>query len=167
MRAMTNRLTSRIWVQALLLVFIGGLIGAVVNALRPEHGIPWLEEWSLRVESRTLQEGFDVVSVSQGYDALQAGSHWFVDARSADEYFAGTIPGALSLPLRAVDEAFPDVQMMVLPEEPVIAFCSSAICDEALLLALFLREQGWTNVAVMVAGIDAWADAGHPMEGAP
>lgn len=150
--------------RAALLVVLGSIIGIGVNAFRPVGSIPWTYAWSLRVESRARAEGIPVLPVEEVRQALASGTHLALDARSATEHATGTLPGALKLPRATFDEQFPQVVLFLSPEEPVITFCSSSDCDDALLLALLLREQGITNVFLFVDGIAAWKSAGYALE---
>jgi rhodanese-related sulfurtransferase len=154
-----------IFLQAAALLMAGALLGALFNTLRPTHRLPWHYPWSQRVQAQAQAEGVPLLSLAETRAAMERQTHWLLDARTAQEFYTGTIPGALSLPMRDVDEAFVDVQLMILPEESVITFCSGASCDDALLLALFLREQGYTNVAVFAGGIEEWIAADYEVEG--
>ena len=150
--------------RALFLALVGVLSGVVVNSLRPD-GIPWVYAWSAHVEVRTLQAQMAIATVDEVAEATHTGSHIILDARSSDEFHRGAIPGAISLPFGNVEQAFPEVQLFLFEEQPIITYCSGPTCDEALLLGLFLRDQGYTNVAVYVAGFEEWDALGHPVEG--
>lgn len=151
--------------RVLVLILLGVVIGLAVNIVRPTGALPWSYPWSDRVENRARAEGIDLIGLDDVLLALHTGTHLAVDARSPDDYQAGTLPGALSLPRAYAAEQFGELSLFFSPDEPVITFCSSADCDDALLLALFLREQGITHVVLFLEGIEAWKAAGHPVEG--
>jgi rhodanese-related sulfurtransferase len=86
-------------------------------------------------------------------DALATGDPGFtlVDARSADAYAAGHIPGALNRP----DE---------LPGGAIVVYCWGPGCNGATKLAHQLAERGH-DVREMIGGFEYWAREGHPVEG--
>lgn len=162
-----SRKPGNLWTRALFLVIAGGLTGLLVNALRPAGGIELFYPWSMRVEARAMAEDIPLISLEQVREATETGSHMLIDARIDTEYQSGTIPGSLSAPLSRIDEAFLELAMFVIPEDQLITFCSGPDCDEALMLALYLRDQGMENVSLFVGGIEEWLAADLPLEGAP
>lgn len=151
-----------------LFLLIGGLLaGSIVNALRPDGGIAWFYDWSAHLESRALAEGIGLVSAEDTRAYATSGEYIILDARSPEEYAAGAIPGAMTLPYHDVDTAFPEIQLFLFPEQPVITYCSGLACDDALMLSLFLRDQGYTNVLLFAGGMEAWLKADYPVEGGP
>ncbi len=155
----------RLWQHTLILLALGWIIGVAVNAMRSSGAIPLLYPWSLRVESLAREQGIPMIDATAVQVALEAGTHWALDARSPAEYYAGTLPGALSLPRADADNRFPEISLFLAPEESVITFCSSADCDDALLLTQFLHEQGITNAYLFIGGIEEWVAAGFELEG--
>ncbi len=101
--------------------------------------------------------GFTLLSPESARSLHQAGSHLFLDARSLDEYHQGHIPGAFPVPVNAFDLHFPDIAPILMPDSPLIAYCSNPACDQALRLAERLRDAGDTNVNLFPAGYDAWS----------
>jgi rhodanese-related sulfurtransferase len=94
-----------------------------------------------------------------------------VDVRdAADIATGGRIPGALAvsagmLPVRAdqeMPEAWrsPDLQDR---DRPVITHC--VLGPLGAISAKTLKEMGFTNVAYIEGGIEAWKEAGLPVEG--
>lgn len=163
---MISRLRDRyLWQHTLILLALGWIIGVAVNAMRPSGAIPLTYPWSLRVESQAREQGIPLMVASEVQAALEAGTHWALDARSTEEYYSGTLPGALSLPRPNADNQFPEIALFLAPEESIITFCSSADCDDALLLTRFLHDQGITNVYLFVGGIEEWVAAGYELEG--
>jgi rhodanese-related sulfurtransferase len=103
-----------------------------------------------------------------GTDAARAfhdaGAAVFVDARSADEYAAGHIAGAVSLPF---DDVFHDPGLVGRTvhagAQPVIAYCDGGDCDLSRNLAFTMIDQGLRKVLVYTGGLPAWRDAGGPV----
>ena len=89
----------------------------------------------------------------------------FLDASRRDEYDAGHIPGAMSLPLTSfVGGAVPDELDWVDSGARVVVYCPNPRCDAAWLVAGFLRAFGFQRVEVFHDGFDAWKAAGLPVE---
>jgi rhodanese-related sulfurtransferase len=161
---MTNRFSKpgNLFTRTLFLVLVGMLTGALFNALRPAHGIPWYEAWSQSLMVKAQQEGFPVLAAGEVREVAEDGWHQLLDARALSEYDEGHVPGALSLPFKEVAEVFPEVQLMLVPEQRLITYCSGNACEDALSLARFLRDQGYTNVAVFIGGMEAWREEETP-----
>jgi molybdopterin/thiamine biosynthesis adenylyltransferase/rhodanese-related sulfurtransferase len=80
-----------------------------------------------------------------------------LDVREREEYREGHLEGALSMPRgfleMRVEEAVPD------KNAPIVAYCAGG--TRSLLAGRILAEMGYTNVASMAGGYNAWKGAGH------
>lgn len=151
-----------------LFLLVGGILaGVIANALRPDGGIAWTYSWSRHLEVRAGEEGVGLIEAAGVRAHSESGEYLILDARSEEEFRAGHIPGAMLLPYDAIDEAFPEIQLFLFREQPVITYCSGPACDDGLMLGLFLRDQGYTNVFLFAGGMEAWRRADYPVEGAP
>ena len=99
------------------------------------------------------------------------GMFLFVDAREADRYAAGHIPGAFHLYPFTKDEglkqqAMNEVLQAVQGAEKVVVYCTGGHCDDSIQAAVDLREQGVDpgKLFVYVEGIHAWELAALPRE---
>jgi rhodanese-related sulfurtransferase len=82
-----------------------------------------------------------------------------VDARSAESYAAGHVPGALSLPHRRMDEA----GTRHLPKGAIlVVYCDGIGCNGSTKGALNLARLGFT-VKEMLGGLDWWRRDGYPV----
>jgi rhodanese-related sulfurtransferase/DNA-binding MarR family transcriptional regulator len=83
-----------------------------------------------------------------------------LDVRPEEEYRAGHIPGALSVPVDALEAA-----LQALPKDrEIVAYCRGPYCvfsDEAVAL---LRSRGY-RARRLRRGLPDWRAAGMPMEG--
>ncbi len=83
-----------------------------------------------------------------------------IDVRQPQERVSGSIPGARQIPidliLQTVPGEIPD------PNAPVVVFCRSGMYGGMAQGAL--RKLGYTNVANIVGGFEAWKRAGLPVE---
>ena len=82
-----------------------------------------------------------------------------IDVRESEEFAAGKIPGAVSIPrgfleLRIEEKAKRD--------EPLILYCAGG--TRSALAAKTLREMGYENVASMAGGYNRWSDSGFAVE---
>jgi rhodanese-related sulfurtransferase len=92
-----------------------------------------------------------------------AGAALFIDARGADEYAAGHIAGAVSVPF---DEAFKDPKLVSAVDaqgRPIIVYCSGGDCEASKNLAYSLLGAGKKKVLVFTDGMPAWESAGYPV----
>jgi rhodanese-related sulfurtransferase len=104
-------------------------------------------------------------------DAVEAevssGQAVLVDLREAEELEAtGRIPGAVHVPrgmleFRA-DPSSPYHQAPLDPSARVILHCASG--GRSALAAATLKEMGYQNVAHLDGGVNAWKEAGKPLE---
>jgi rhodanese-related sulfurtransferase len=123
-------------------------------------------------ESRLAEVDRVVESYLQDRDALEAvdatellgllsdRSVIVLDVRPEEEYRAGHIPGALSVPVDSLEAA-----LQTLPKDrEIVAYCRGPYCvfsDEAVAL---LRSRGYTARRLR-QGLPDWRAAGMPVEG--
>jgi len=83
------------------------------------------------------------------------GEFILLDVRSRDEFSAGHLPGAISIPLRELDQRF-----IELPKDrQVVAYCRGPYCLSALEAVDLLVDQG-LDVRHLGAGIAEWRAEG-------
>jgi len=141
-----------------LLVAFSCLLAVIALAVHPGR-IPWIGDWAHHVESMALKEGIPLVGTPEMRRIAEAGSHLILDARPLADYDAGHIPGAVPLPYDDLDAHYEQVRLMLVPAQPVVAYCSGGACDDSLLLCVHLRKQGFTNVILYAEGWAGWEDA--------
>ncbi|MFQ6098268.1 MAG: rhodanese-like domain-containing protein [Armatimonadota bacterium] len=95
--------------------------------------------------------------------AFEAGAALFVDARAAEAYAEGHIPGAISLPLIDFDEVFAHVRERLRAAPRIITYCSGADCRASEYLGDRLVEEGFEAVEILPEGFPAWEAAGYPV----
>jgi rhodanese-related sulfurtransferase len=143
--------------EAVILSVVAICLALAVNALSPV-GIPLLcpgDEPVGAVDSR-----FSIVSVTEARRLHDAGGVVFVDSRSADQYEAGHIPGACSLPLYQLDDALLPFLSAVQPDAAIIVYCSSVTCEDSHMLARELSNMGYENIRIFAGGMAAWREKG-------
>ena len=96
----------------------------------------------------------------QDVGALPPGGATIVDVREASEWEQGHLPDALHISKSYVEQqiegAVPD------RDAPVILYCAGGV--RSLFAAQSLQQLGYTNVASMSGGFQAWKSAGLPWE---
>jgi len=96
----------------------------------------------------------------QDVDALPAGDATVIDVREASEWEQGHLPGAVHISKSYVEQqiegAVPD------RDAPVVLYCAGGV--RSLFAAQTLQQLGYTNVASMSGGFQAWKSAGLPWE---
>lgn len=89
---------------------------------------------------------------------LEAGEVTLLDVRPPDEYRAGHIPGAISMPLSELDRRLAEIR----PDRPVIAYCRGPFCVFAVEAVEALHRRGY-DARRMESGITEWRLAGQPV----
>lgn len=91
----------------------------------------------------------------------------WVDARYADDYAYGHIPGAVNLP---IDATFSEEDALVeqLPVgATIVVYCQSAGCAFADAVAQRLRGRGFKNIQLFRPGFQEWKQSGAPIHRPP
>lgn len=87
-----------------------------------------------------------------------------VDARSREDFEAGHIPGAFSLPVDEVEIEMGKFMESVPPEKMIVTYCSGVECWDSHEVAQILQDAGYENVQVFAGGMPVWLDNGKPVE---
>ncbi len=109
-------------------------------------------------------KGIPLVSLDKMVKVTESEDYIIFDARKPSDYEAGHLPKALSFPNESRNESLKDWAMILQPDQKVLVYCSSRKCDDALQLALFLREFGVAQVELFAEGIEGWKNAGLILE---
>ena len=94
-----------------------------------------------------------------------------VDVREPGEYQESHLPRAINIPrglleLRA-DPSSPVADPAVSADQSarILVYCTKGPGARSLLAAQTLRSMGYDNVEVLGGGLNAWTEAGLPIEG--
>jgi rhodanese-related sulfurtransferase len=82
-----------------------------------------------------------------------------VDVRDADQFAAGHIPGARSIPLDTLLTRFYSLPK----DQTIVTCCADLACGLSLQAALELAQRGF-QVQHLIGGIAEWSRKGYPME---
>lgn len=163
---------------AILLVLAALVAGGTFNALRPAS-LPWFHDWSRHVETLAHDAAIPLVFLPevQAIATPSAGTPRgpdaprhpvLIDARPAADYDAAHIPGALHLAIEEIDVRLPGIAASVEDlSAPLITYCSSIDCDDALTLAVAIAGRGFPDVRLYSGGFAEWTAYGNPVEPTP
>jgi rhodanese-related sulfurtransferase len=100
------------------------------------------------------------VNTARAIELINREDALVLDVRDAGEYGAGHILGAKHLPIARIDEGAGDLARK--KERPLIVYCDGS--ERSAKAATALKRQGFTRVANLSGGLDAWRQAGLPVE---
>lgn len=96
---------------------------------------------------------------------VKAGAALLVDAREAQEFAEGHIPGAVNVPYEDALRDPTPLGKLDPGGRPIIVYCSGGTCESSLLLAqMLVRDFGQRRVLVYEGGFPEWAASGEPVD---
>lgn len=129
------------------LSFLGIALAAWVSAVPVQANEEAIEAMN---DYMAFQEYESGIMVPQQIDQMVFEASTFIDTRDAEQYAAGTIPGAVNIEWRQVLERIDEI-----PEEgKVILFCNTGSLSAQATFAL--RVAGRDNVVVLQTGFLGW-----------
>ena len=154
-----------ILVRAVLLCFVGGVLGIAGNALSPHParlGIPvHAAAESSDAACQDPRASVARVSVVEAKPLCIACTAAFVDARSAQEYAAGHITGAVHL---APGQPAGPLLRKLSAAPTVIVYDRDRDCAAADEVAVLLKSNGVRDVRVLTGAWPEWLAVGGPGE---
>lgn len=108
---------------------------------------------------RQRRHEFEQISANELRTRLRTGEVILLDVRPQEEYRAGHLPGAISIPIDELDRRLNELP----PDKMIVAYCRGPYCvyaDDALAL---LAERGW-SIARLEEGVSEWQLAGYAIE---
>lgn len=106
-----------------------------------------------------IPEGWMSVGKTDAFkEMLENASPYLIDVRTAAEYEAGHIPGAVNIPLRTLADNLDQVPT----DEPVVIYCASG--HRAGMATSVLSGLGYDNVKAFSGGWKAWSAAAEEVE---
>lgn len=105
------------------------------------------------------REALEAVEAKELMERLGDGSVVVLDVRPVEEYRAGHIPGAVSVPVDALEAA-----LQTLPrDKEVVAYCRGPYCVFSDEVVRALRVRGY-QASRLADGFPEWRAAGYPVE---
>ena len=108
-------------------------------------------------------EGIKVIGIERFRELLDSGAV-VLDARTASEYEAEHIPGALLCDYYEIGRYIDCVTDNISPYEEFVIYCTGPDCEDSEMLARELYAMGYRKVLVFKGGIEEWIDSGMPVE---
>jgi rhodanese-related sulfurtransferase len=108
------------------------------------------------VTRRYYLNDLSTLTLQQTEEEMKDGQPLLLDARFANDYSAGSLPGAKSM---SIDASLPDREKVlagVPKSRRIIVFCQSAHCSFADEVAGFLNFNGYQNLAIYREGYREW-----------
>lgn len=164
---------KRLFAQILFFVITATVLAVGRNTIAPGR-IAWVGEWS----KPAVVEGDSIIRPASAepndppfLTFAQARTHFedkdnviFVDARYAEDYQSGHIPGSICLPFELFDDYWPGVEPRLPRDKKIITYCSGEDCELSLFLARLLRDKGYNDVAIFYGGAVKWQENNMPMD---
>ncbi|NCO38058.1 MAG: hypothetical protein COZ06_18150 [Armatimonadetes bacterium CG_4_10_14_3_um_filter_66_18] len=156
--------------SAALLALSGSVLGLVVNAVRP-HGLPLgyaalKQQGALDPVKRLVGEGKGV-ALATVQTAMREGTAILVDARPRQDYEAGHLVGAFSIPFNDFGAPFERFRRVFPRETSLIVYCGGGTCTDSVEVLDKLLAQGYVDVKLFPGGWEEWRKAGQPQEKGP
>jgi len=107
----------------------------------------------------TTKDSLEPLARNELLERVRDGLVTVLDVRPPEEYEAGHVPGALNIPLAALEDHLDELDQ----EHEVIAYCRGPHCILAFEAVARLRERGF-NARRLQDGYPEWKLAGLPTE---
>jgi rhodanese-related sulfurtransferase len=144
--------------RAAVLLAAAVALGATAHAVHPRR-ISWSRPLGAGLRAEAAQAGLVVVGLPEVERLLQDGRTLFLDARPAEKFEIGELPGARSMPWKDVEEGRLERPPLPVPVPPLVVYCENEWCESSLKLGTWLKSKGCRDVALFVAGYEAWWNA--------
>lgn len=115
--------------------------------------------WQRRLFIRQLR--MDRITVDELRDLIEAGDPLLIlDVRPKEVRQDGIIPGAVSAHPQDIDPVVHDYAR----DLEIVVYCDCPNEESAATAAKHLKAAGFKKIRPLLGGIDAWLEAGHPVE---
>jgi 3-mercaptopyruvate sulfurtransferase SseA len=135
---------------------------AAANAIHP-RGIAWFVTRDVIYPPPTPEQAAATISRDEVLDAIRQGAT-VVDARKAEHFQDGRIPGAINVPSDDPASPLDDLIARALPEDPVIIYCGGDPCDDSKIVFERLKAHGYQNIRLYFGGWQDWIEANLDVE---
>ena len=154
----------RITLVTAIATFIGfTAVSVVVWALtRPDAPAPVAAAQASALPTATHDhpeqaESFERISVDELKPMLEAGAVTVIDVRSAEQFMASHIKGALHIPVSSIEG-----EVQYLPKRQlVVTYCTCPAEESSGEAAMILQRHGIPAKALL-GGLGAWSTVGYP-----
>jgi len=105
------------------------------------------------------RDTLEAVDAMELMERLSDGRVLVLDVRPEEEYRAGHIPGAISVPVGALEAAL----HMLPKDKEIVAYCRGPYCVFSDEVVLALSARGY-QASRLTEGFPEWRTAGYPVE---
>lgn len=103
-------------------------------------------------------DGLEPVSGDELLRRMQAGDVTVLDVRPADEFAAGHVPGARSIPLKELRARLEELPR----DQEIVAYCRGPYCTLSIEAVRLLRDRG-LRARIMPEDVPEWRLEGRPV----
>ncbi len=107
----------------------------------------------------TVKDDLEPIHIMELMERAGDGLVTVLDVRPKEEYEAGHIKGALSIPLNELKHRINEIS----PDQEVVAYCRGPYCMLAYDAMVLLREEGY-QARRLEEGFPEWRKAGMPVD---
>lgn len=155
---------KKIATEMLTVIALSTILGATVNVSLVRRFLSG--EFRRGFVDREKYPGVRYISLSEAEDlfAREETAVLFVDSRNREEYAAGHIPGALSLPLEERIGGLAEDDLSIPFTKTVVVYCEGGDCATSTAMAKLISARGFVDVRIFSGGFEEWHAAGLPVE---
>ncbi len=153
-----------------ILIFVSMVTAFAVNYFSPV-GIALIGHWDAEPgvvtafpNNDNFSADLEIGDLKLAKEMYDSGSFLFVDARSPEDFEAGHIKDAISLPIGHFDDGIHDFLDQYAPDTRIVTYCSGRNCGDSHQLAQILLDFGYSRVNVLIDGFSEWKAEGYPVE---
>ncbi|BAU56685.1 Rhodanese-related sulfurtransferase [Halorhodospira halochloris] len=106
--------------------------------------------------------GVKPIDAEQATRLYNRESAQFIDIRARREYDKGHLPQAFHMPEAEIEQLLTRLRKQVAEDSPLIVYDESG--KEAAKMGRKLRKKGFTKIYRLKRGLNAWVNAGYPLE---
>jgi rhodanese-related sulfurtransferase len=111
--------------------------------------------------------GIRLITLEEAEDLWREGMTVVLDARAAEPFDRGHVPGARNVPAGDAGRAgssLPDELLKTPRGMTLVVYCEGGDCQSSLTLSRRLHDEGFKDIRVFDGGWAAWTAAGLPVE---
>jgi len=108
--------------------------------------------------------GIRLITLQEAEDLWSGGKAFVLDARAAEFFGRGHVPGARNLSAAGSGIEIPADVLGLARSGTLVVYCEGGDCRSSLALAKLLHEAGFLDIRVFSGGWGEWQAAGLPEE---
>ena len=135
----------------------------IVSGIAPLHERALKNPDSMAALFAREENVYQTVTLDQVRRLLEQKKAFFIDARNAEDFRKGHIPGAWNIPALEMEQYF-DTLVTLPSGSTAVIYCNGVDCHLGKMLIDFLKELHFTNLYLYDEGWDGWEKAKLPVE---